>query len=129
MDMTTSREGRRDREEGVIVPTAAAARSVEMLVEASWELTEEDEAPGCSAEGELMNPVGTAGPQEYLARADTSRGADEAKRQQKVSDERMRFQFALLQLISNNYWIISQYSIGRDKMVKPEKLGNDKKKM
>ena len=55
-----------------------------------------------------MNPVGMAGPQEYLARADTSRGADEAKRQQKVSDERMRFQFALLQLISNNYWIISQ---------------------
>lgn len=31
MDMTTSREGRRDGDEGVAVPTAEAARSVEML--------------------------------------------------------------------------------------------------
>ena len=56
MDIATSREGRRDGEEGVIVPTAAAPRSVEMLVEASWELTEEGEAPGCSAEGDINEP-------------------------------------------------------------------------
>lgn len=78
-------------------------------MEASWELTEEDEARGAQQSEILMNPVAhLEGLRSSWREGTWSRGADEAKKQQKTSDKRTRFWFALLELISNNYWIISQ---------------------
>lgn len=62
MDMTTSREGRRDGDEGVAVPAAEAARSVEMLHRG---IVGTHRGTGVQQSKILVNPVGTpGGPQE-----------------------------------------------------------------